>query len=78
MKKPPRFKSSYAILDVEQGRKELAKHLAKHGRVPVIIYAVITDPFGQDDGTSIEFNCEVLMVEPAIVAAALLKTRSKA
>jgi hypothetical protein len=66
--KPPRVTSSYAILDVENGRKALAKHLAKHGSVPVLIEAVITDPYGSDDGVSIEFNCQVIslrIVEPA-------------
>lgn len=60
MAKPPRIKSNFALLDVEQGRKALVKHLTKHGSVPVLIEAVITDPFGSDDGVSIEFNCVVV------------------
>jgi len=58
--KPPRIKSNFALLDIEQGRKALVKHLAKHGPLPVMIEAVITYPFGSDDGTSIEFNCDVV------------------
>lgn len=59
----PRIKSSYAILDVEQGRKALTKYLEANAGLPVIIHAVITDQYGHDDGTSAEFNCEVLKVE---------------
>ena len=61
---PPRFKATYGILDVEQGRKALAKHLRTHGPQEVVIYATITDPFGSDDGTSIEFNMNVSRVVP--------------
>lgn len=60
---PPRLSSTYAILDVMRGRKALVKHLAKHGPVRVIIEAEITDPYGIDDGESIEFNCDVLRIE---------------
>lgn len=67
--KPPKFTSSYGILDVERGRKALAKHLKQHGSVPVLIEAVITDPFGSDDGVSIEFNMEVLRISAAVETA---------
>ena len=59
----PRFTSSYGILDIEKGRKALAKHLKANGGLPVLIHAVLTDPYGSDDGVSIEFNMEVLKVE---------------
>ena len=42
-----------------RGRKALARQLAKHGPVRVLIEATITEPFGSDDGTSVEFNCAV-------------------
>lgn len=61
--KPPRFNSTYGMLDVMKGRKALAKHLKAHGGVSVLIHAVLTDPFGSDDGTSIEFNMDVSKVE---------------
>lgn len=56
------IRSTYMLLDVEKGRKALAKRLAKDGPVRVLIEAEIVDPFGSDDGTSIEFNCNVLGV----------------
>lgn len=59
----PAFTSTYAIIDVMKGRKKLAKHLAKHGPVRVTIVAELTEPYGQDDGDSIEFNANVLSVE---------------
>jgi hypothetical protein len=59
----PKISSGYAIVDIEKGRKALAKHLAKHGGLPVIIYAILTDPYGRDDGVSIEFNANVLKIE---------------
>ena len=61
--RPPKITSSYAILDVMRGRKALAKYLQEHAGLPVVIHAVITDPYGRDDGDSIEFNMEVLRVE---------------
>lgn len=61
--KPPRITSSYAILDIEKGRKALVKYLEKHGPVPVLIEAIITDPFGRDDDVSIEFNMDVVSVK---------------
>lgn len=61
--KVPAFKSVYGILDVEKGRKALAKHVNRVGPVPVIIHAIITDAYGGDDGTSIEFNMRVSKVE---------------
>ncbi len=54
--------STYLILDVMKGRKALARRLAKNGPIRVQIVADIVDPFGSDDGTSIEFNCDVVSV----------------
>jgi hypothetical protein len=62
--KPPRMKSTYAIIDVMSGRKALDKYLLKHGPLRVTIEAEITDAYGIDDGDSIEFNCNVLRVTP--------------
>jgi hypothetical protein len=59
----PKFTSTYAILDVMKGRKNLARHLDRDGPVRVLIEATITDPYGQDDGTSIEFCCDVHSVK---------------
>ena len=55
----PRIQSTYGILDVMRGRKALAKHLAKHGPVRVIIEATIAYQYGADDGDSIEFSMDV-------------------
>lgn len=57
-----KFQSDYGMLDVMKGRKALAKHLKKKGPVRVLIEATLTDPFGSDDGTSIEFNMDVAKV----------------
>lgn len=59
MAEPPAITSDYGILDVMKGRKALARHLKKHGPVRVVIEATLTEPFGSDDGTSIEFNMNV-------------------
>lgn len=67
-----KLSSDFAILDVKNGRKKLAKHFAKrermgacpeHLRVPVIITGFIDAQWGGDDGTSIEFSVEVEAVE---------------
>ena len=55
----PKITSTYAIIDVMRGRKALAARLKKHGPVRVRIEAVLTEPFGHDDGESIEFNADV-------------------
>lgn len=57
-----KFHSDYGMLDVMKGRKALAKHLKKEGPVRVLIEATLTEPFGSDDGTSIEFNLTVAKV----------------
>ena len=59
----PRIQSTYAMLDIMRGRKVLAKRLKKDGPARVLIEATITEPFGSDDGTSIEFNCDVHSVK---------------
>ena len=55
----PAFTSTYGMLDVEKGRVKLASHLKKVGPVDVVIHATLTEPFGSNDGTSIEFNMNV-------------------
>lgn len=58
-----KIRSAYAILDVEKGRKRLAKHIAQNGPVRVRIEATLTEPYGSDDGTSIEFSADVHQVK---------------
>lgn len=65
-----KLKSNFAILDVESGRKQLAKmmppgsqSLPKEKRIPVVIRGFISHRHGADDGTSIEFGVDVTSVE---------------
>jgi len=58
----PTFTSTYAIIDVMKGRQKLAKHILKHGPVHVTIEAILTGPYGHDDGDSIEFNADVTSI----------------
>lgn len=65
-KSPPQIKSRFAILDVESGRKALAKlmpagsnSLRGNDRIPVVIRGHISHRHGADDGTSIEFGVDV-------------------
>lgn len=58
----PKFKSTYGMLDVMRGRHKLAAHLQRNGPVKVLIEATLTEPFGSDDGESIEFNMSVTKV----------------
>ena len=64
---PPEFTSDYMILDVMKGRAKLASFLKKSGPVRVLIEAEITEPYGSNDGTSIEFNCNVLSVRAVLM-----------
>lgn len=57
--------SDFALLDVKRGRVRLARRLNQEKalglspRIPVTIRGYITDAWGGDDGTSIEFEVEV-------------------
>lgn len=60
----PKITSNFALLDVEKGRKALAKHFEgrpKFGecpeemRIPVTIHGYLDCQWGNDDGTSTEF-----------------------
>lgn len=62
MTKKVTFKSTFGILDVERGRKALRKRIKKDGPIRVYIEADITGPFGGDDGTSIEFELDIIQV----------------
>ncbi len=57
------FKSDFALLDVKAGRAALVKRLAKSGPVKVRVEMTIEYAHGSDDGTSIEFACEVHSVK---------------
>jgi hypothetical protein len=61
--KPPHIKSSYAIIDIEGGRKALARYLSQNPGLSVVIHATLTEPYGRDDGVSIEFNADVHSIE---------------
>jgi hypothetical protein len=67
-KKPTVLKSSFAILDVKQGRGPLFKSLGfprKDGPapIPVTITGFIVGAWGEDDGTSREFEVDVSGVQ---------------
>lgn len=64
MTKPPKIKSTYAIVDVMKGRRALKRHLEAHGALRVTIVAELTEPYGGDDGVSIEFNANVISITP--------------
>ena len=52
--------SKFALLDVMRGRVKLAKRInAGETRIPVTVRGYIVNVFGNDDGTSIEFEIEV-------------------
>ncbi len=61
--------SKFALLDVTQGRKQLAKRmppgsqrLPRDKRIPITIHGFISHQHGNDDGTSIEFGVDVSYV----------------
>jgi hypothetical protein len=60
------FDSTFALLDVKRGRKQLLRRLGtqpSETRIPVTITGFITHAWGRDDGTSIEFAVDVTSVE---------------
>lgn len=60
--KVPNFKTTgYALLDVGVGRKGLSKYYGngKNKKIKVLIEGEITEQYGHDDGTSIEFILNV-------------------
>ena len=60
----PKFKSTFALLDVMAGRKALAKHLYGGKKLRVIVEMDIDYVWGGDDGESQEFACTVHDVRP--------------
>jgi hypothetical protein len=57
-----KFKSTFALLDVMQGRAALAKRVEKMKEgagIPITISGRIVRQWGNDDGTSIEFEVAV-------------------
>lgn len=64
MAKLPKIQSDFALLDVKRGRKALARHLAKHGPQEVVVKMTLRRVWGNDDGTSIEFQADVTDVRP--------------
>lgn len=57
------FKSDFALLDVKQGRAALEKRIKKSGPVRVRVDMTVNYSAGGDDGTSIEFACDVHSVK---------------
>ena len=83
-----KISSDFALLDVKAGRHKLAKQFdgfrtaEREDRIPVTITGFISNRWGNDDGTSIEFGVDVTDVaikprgEP--MAKAATKTKAKA
>lgn len=65
MGETPKIKSTYAIVDVMKGRRALKRYLEANGALRVTIVAELTDPYGGDDGVSIEFNANVISISPS-------------
>lgn len=66
--KLPRIKSTFAILDVKAGRKQLAEHFKDAPRlgptprrflIPVTITGYLEGTWSHDDGVSQEFSIDV-------------------
>jgi hypothetical protein len=58
-RKPPSFKSNFAILDVTTGRDALLKRISKGEKVLVRVDLEIDAISSRDDGVSREFSCNV-------------------
>lgn len=67
-----KLSSTFALLDVQKGRKQLAEHFAarphmgacpKELRIHVVIHGYIDHQHGRDDGTSTEFAVTVTKLE---------------
>jgi len=66
--------STFAIIDVKRGRKQLAKHFEerpltgecpKDFRIPVTITGYLDSQWGNDDGESTEFSMTVESISAA-------------
>lgn len=66
MPKTPKLTSDFALLDIKNGRKQLAKLVAAGHKIPFTISGFIQDGpggIGHDDGVSIEFAADVKSAE---------------
>lgn len=63
-----KIKSTYALLDVQDGRKNLMRRLKEGESIRLSVELVIpaTDYNWKDDGISTEFVCEVLNAEEVV------------
>jgi hypothetical protein len=67
-RKPPKLKSDFAILDIQGGRHALMRVMGNPTGptlcepIPVIITGFLIGPWGDDDGTSREFEVQVTKV----------------
>lgn len=57
------FKSDFAIIDIKKGRQALAKKIAAGAKVRVRVDMLIDQQYGNDDGTSIAFYCDILSIK---------------
>lgn len=60
--KPTEFKSDFLVLDVKEGRQELAARIKRGEQIGLRIHVELDTQWGDDDGTSIEFCGKVLMM----------------
>ena len=58
----PPFKSNFALLDVETGRKALDRYISKGNKVRIVAEIEIDHVWGNCDGISQEFGCTVKSV----------------
>lgn len=54
-----KIESGLAILDVTDGRSNLATRIENDGKPAVVILGVISDKWSRDDGVSAEFQVDV-------------------
>lgn len=60
---PAAFKSDFALLDIKTGRAALDKRIKKSGPIRVRVDMTINYSASGDDGTSVEFACDVHSVK---------------
>ena len=58
-----KLQSDFGILDVKHGQIDLTHHVRTGETVSVTIDAIITGPWGDNDGISQEFELEVRSVK---------------
>jgi len=58
-----RIKAAWGVIDVQHGRRKLAKRIQAGETFDILIHATVNEINSDDDGVSIEFGMDISKLE---------------